>query len=189
MDLIGRIQFAVCELSPERLKKMKTKKIIAAILILFLSGTAIAQVTVVIGTPPLWGPVGYNNVQYYYLPDVESYYDVYNSRFIYYEGGNWVHRKYLPMQYRRYDLYNGYKVVMSDYHGTKPYVNFKHYKIMYAKGYKGQHQKTVGMKPDRWNKAVKNAEKDHASPKASSKSQSKGQGKHNNGGGKGGKKK
>ncbi len=167
---------------------MKAKKIIVAILTLFLSGTAISQVTVFVGTPPLWGPVGYDNVQYYYLPDVESYYDVYNSRFIYYEGGNWVHRKYLPVRYRRYNLYNGYKVVMSDYRGTQPYANFKQYKIKYAKGYKGQHQKTVGMQPDHQNRAVRNANKNQSYQKNSNPGYKKNQGNRNNSGGKGKKK-
>ncbi len=167
---------------------MKAKKIIAAILILFLSGTAFAQVTIVIGTPPLWGPVGYSNVQYYYLPDVESYYDVHNSRFIYYEGGNWVHRKYLPLRYRRYDLYGGYKVVMADYHGDKPYANFKQYKIKYAKGYKGPHQKTVGVNPGYRSKAVKNTAKSRSYQRTSPKSQNNGQGNPNNKGGRGKKK-
>ncbi|MHC1776534.1 MAG: hypothetical protein AB9834_14110 [Lentimicrobium sp.] len=167
---------------------MNAKILIAAILGLFITGSAFAQVTVFIGTPPLWGPVGYNNVQYYYLPDVESYYDVYNSRFIYYEGGNWVHRKYLPLRYRRYNLYDGYKVVMSDYRGTAPYSNFRNHRIKYAKGYKGQHQKTVGIKPDHWNKAVRNAEKSHSTQKASPGRDHKDHGKRNNSGGKGKKK-
>lgn len=167
---------------------MKTKILITAILALFITGSAFTQVTVFVGTPPLWGPVGYNNVQYYYLPDVESYYDVYNSRFIYYEGGNWVHRRYLPVRYRRYDLYNGYKVVMTDYRGTQPYTEFKNYKIKYSKGYKGQYQKTVGMNPRHRNNSVRNAQKSHSYQKASSGSHSKGQGNRKNKGGRGKKK-
>ncbi len=46
--------------------------------ILLLAGATEAQVSinVNIGSPPLWGPTGYTHVQYYYLPDVEAYYDV-----------------------------------------------------------------------------------------------------------------
>ncbi len=168
---------------------MKTKKLIVGILAFFLTTTAFTQVTVFVGTPPSWGPVGYDNVQYYYLPDVESYYDVHNSRFIYYERGTWVHRKYLPRQYRSYDLYNGYKVVMSDYRGNSPYVHFKEYKVKYAKGYKGQQQKSIGMKPEHHNQGIKNAHKSRSYQKASKPGprNSQGQG-HKGGDGKGKKK-
>jgi hypothetical protein len=34
------------------------------------------SVNVNIGSPPLWGPSGYSNIDYYYLPDVQAYYDI-----------------------------------------------------------------------------------------------------------------
>jgi len=106
---------------------MKAFKIIMLLTILFFSGTTKAQVSVNInlGSPPAWGPAGYTETRYYYLPDVESYYDVQNSMFIYYYGGGWVHRAYLPTYYQTYDLYAGYKVVLVDYHGPTPYVSVK----------------------------------------------------------------
>ena len=104
------------------------------------------SVNVNIGTAPQWGPIGYNDARYYYLPDVEAYYDVHSSMFIYYAGGVWLHRTYLPSHHRHYDLYNGYKVVMTDYRGEKPYIHFKEYKIKYKKGYRGPAQKTIGQK-------------------------------------------
>ncbi len=122
-----------------------------------LSGTLSAQVTVNvnIGSPPPWGPVGYTEVRYYYLPDVEAYYDIQTSLFIYYGGGVWLHRTYLPTQYRNYDLYYGYKVVLSDYRGTAPYNNFASHKVKYAKGYRGKEQKTIGVKPGKGNQKTK----------------------------------
>ncbi len=119
-------------------------------LLLFLAVTMQAQVSVNIniGTPPPWGPAGYNGVQYYYLPDVEAYYDIHSSDFIYYTDGIWVHRTNLPGRYSSYDLFGGYKVVLTDYHGNTPYKNFKEHKSKYAKGYNhGQSQKTIGEKP------------------------------------------
>src|SRR5436309_11349007 len=125
---------------------MKVLKLIVIGVVLFLGSEVQAQVSVnvSIGTPPPWGPVGYTEVRYYYLPDVEAYYDVQSSMFIYYGGGVWVHRKYLPTRYRNYDLYGGYKVVMSDYRGDAPYSNFNEYKARYARGYRGEVQKTNG---------------------------------------------
>ena len=112
-------------------------------------GTAQAQISVHfnIGTPPSWGPTGYSDARFYYLPDVQAYYDVPSSMFIYFEGGSWVRRSYLPNQYRNYDLYHGYKVVLNDYHGNTPYTNFNMHRSMYAKGYHQGSQKTIGERP------------------------------------------
>jgi uncharacterized membrane protein YgcG len=125
---------------------MKTLKLIAAGVILLVTSSIHAQVSVNvnIGTPPAWGPSGYSNVDYYYLPDVEAYYDIRATQFIYFNGGRWIRSRYLPGQYRNYDLYNGYKVVLNDYHGSRPYSNFKNHKVKYYKGYHGAPQRAIG---------------------------------------------
>lgn len=132
---------------------MKTLKIIVAAFALFLAGTLQAQVSVnvTIGTPPMWGPVGYTEVRYYYLPDVESYYDIQAGMFICFVEGEWVHRASLPSKYKGYDLYDGYKVVITDYHGNAPYSYFHDHKMKYAKGYRGPAQKNYGEKPGKGN--------------------------------------
>lgn len=106
---------------------MKTKKVIVVGLLLFFAASIDAQISmqVNVGTTPQWGPAGYTNVRYYYLPDVEAYYDVPSAMFIYHNGTTWIHRKALPGRYKNYDLYQGYKVVITDYHGNTPYVHFK----------------------------------------------------------------
>jgi hypothetical protein len=68
------------------------------------------------------------------------------SKFIYYNGFIWVHKSYLPTKHRSYDLYNGYKLVMTDYRGEKPYNNFREHKTKYAKGYHDQSQRSIGRK-------------------------------------------
>ena len=138
-------------------KQMKSLKLVVVGLMLIFAGTAMGQISVNvhIGTPPSWGPAGYNSVKYYYLPDVEAYYDVQNSMFIYMVGNSWVHRSYLPARYKNYDLYRGYKVVMNDYRGNTPYTNFKSYKVKYAKGYRGKSQRNIGIRNDRNNHQVK----------------------------------
>jgi len=132
-------------------------KLIVIGMVLFLSGAVQAQVSVnvTIGSPPPWGPVGYTEVRYYYLPDVEAYYDVQSSMFIYYGGGAWIRRANLPGRYRNYDLYSGYKVVMTDYHGDTPYTHFKEHKTKYARGYHGPEQKTFGERPGKGNSGAK----------------------------------
>ncbi|MFV8345744.1 hypothetical protein [Flavobacterium sp. ZB4P13] len=138
---------------------MKTLKlIIAGIILLVSSNTMQAQVSVNvnIGSPPAWGPVGYSAVDYYYLPDVQAYYDIRATQFIYFGGGKWIRSRNLPYQYRNYNLYNGYKVVLTDYHGSRPYSNFNTHKVKYYKGYKGKPQKSIGSNRSHNNKVYKN---------------------------------
>lgn len=132
---------------------MKALKLIIIGIVLFFASPVQSQISVSLhfGTPPQWGPVGYSHVRYYYLPDVESYYDVQSSMFIYLSGGVWIHRTYLPSRYRNYDLYNGYKVVMSDYRGSQPYTHFREYRTKYARGYRGHEQRNIGERPGRGN--------------------------------------
>lgn len=125
---------------------MKTLKLIAVGIILLVSSSIEAQISVNvnIGSPPAWGPVGYSSVEYYYLPDVQAYYDIRATQFIYFGGGRWIRSRNLPNQYRNYDLYNGYKVVLNDYHGSRPYSHYKEHKVKYYRGYKGSPQRTIG---------------------------------------------
>jgi hypothetical protein len=98
--------------------------------------TSGAQVSVSfnIGNQPLWGPTGYDYAQYYYMPDVDAYYNVSNQQFIYMDGGQWVYRNQLPFRYRNYDLYNGYKVVIND---RDPWLRHQSYYNQYC-GYRGR---------------------------------------------------
>lgn len=125
---------------------MKTYKLLVAALLLFASSTIEAQVSVNvnIGRAPEWGPVGYDDVSYYYIPDIEAYYDVRATQFIYFGDGRWVRSRTLPYRYRNFDLYRGYKVVLTDYRGSRPYANFKTHKVKYYHGYKGRPQQSRG---------------------------------------------
>ena len=130
---------------------MKALKLVALGIVLICAGAAQAQVSVRfnLGVQPQWAPVGYEDTRYYYLPDVEAYYDVDNSMFIYYEGSSWIHRSYLPSRYRNYDLYHGYKVGMRDYRGNTPYYNHRDYRTRYAHGRNRTVQRTIGNRPGR----------------------------------------
>ncbi|CAM3747485.1 hypothetical protein FSS13T_15800 [Flavobacterium saliperosum S13] len=131
---------------------MKTIFSIAIGFMLLVFGSSMqAQVSlnVNVGEPPSWGPAGHTGVNYYYLPDIETYYDVPARQFIYYNRGTWVRTKYLPRAYRNYDLYGGYKVVLNDYRGKSPYAHFKNHKVKYHKGYKNGVQKTYGAKQNK----------------------------------------
>jgi len=88
-----------------------------------------------IGSQPVWGPVGYDEVQYYYLPDIESYYYVPQHRFYFLNGGRWIYSSSLPARYANYNLYNGYKVVVNQ---REPWRNHNVYKNKYS-SFKGRH--------------------------------------------------
>ena len=83
-----------------------------------------------ISSQPIWGPVGYDHVEYYYLPDIDVYYSVPMHRYIYMERGHWVTRTYLPVRYKNYNLYNARKIVINE---PKPYLRHNEYKSKYAK--------------------------------------------------------
>ncbi|PIW98424.1 MAG: hypothetical protein COZ80_10685 [Ignavibacteria bacterium CG_4_8_14_3_um_filter_37_9] len=92
-----------------------------------------------IGSQPAWGPVGYDEVQYYYLPDIDSYYYVPQHRFYFYNGRNWIYSSSLPPRYAHYNLYNGYKVVVNE---REPWRNHNSYKAKYS-SFKGRHDQKM----------------------------------------------
>lgn len=71
------------------------------------------SVNINIGRQPAWGPVGYDYANYYYFPDIDCYYDVNVGVFYYMNRGRWISSRYLPYDYRNYDLYGLYKVVLN----------------------------------------------------------------------------
>jgi hypothetical protein len=93
-----------------------------------------------IGAQPEWGPVGYDHADYYYMPDIGAYYDINAHQYIYQENNVWVHRGYLPDQYRNYDMYHGYKVVINN--SRNPWMRDGYYRNHYA-GFRGRHDQVV----------------------------------------------
>lgn len=80
----------------------------------FQTSSAQVSVRINIGSQPLWGPVGYDYVRYYYLPEIDAYYDVVNRRYTYYQGNRWITKSKLPGRYKHFDVYRTYKVVLND---------------------------------------------------------------------------
>jgi hypothetical protein len=122
--------------------KRKTGILITACILTLSSVSMIkgqVNVNVNIGAQPLWGPAGYDVVEYYYLPDLQMYYYVPSHQFVYLSGGNWLFASSLPARYRSYDLYSGYKVVINE---PKPYLQFATHKVKYG-NYKGAKGKQV----------------------------------------------
>lgn len=97
----------------------------------FIYKAADAQVNVSInlGSQPQWGPSGYDHVDYYYMPDLDMYYNVPNRSYTYLQGNRWVTVNSVPAQYRNYDFYKGYKVVVNE---QSPWNHNNNYKTRYA---------------------------------------------------------
>jgi hypothetical protein len=114
------------------------RHVLLLIVAVLFSSTAYSQISVNIGfnvdRQPIWGPTGYDHVEYYYMPDIEVYYNVPQHRFFYNERGRWISSYSLPSRYRGHDLYNSYKVVVNE---PRPYRNHTMYKDKYA-SYKGR---------------------------------------------------
>jgi hypothetical protein len=91
--------------------------------------SAQVSVNVNIGTQPSWGPAGYDHVDYYYLPEIESYYYVPTRNFVYLNGNRWTHAKHLPRRYNGYDLHRGRKVVMNS---PRPYLQHRTHRSNYS---------------------------------------------------------
>ena len=88
--------------------------------------------------------MGYDDVAYYFLPDIQIYFDIRKAEYIYFDNGRWIRSRRLPSHCRNYDLYRGYKVPLTDYRGNTPYVYYNAHKVKYYKGYKGKPQKARG---------------------------------------------
>lgn len=117
-------------------QNMKTYKIILALLFAVSVNNMSAQVSVNVnvGTPPRWAPATPAGVEYYFLPDINSYYDIRTTEYIYVTNGKWVRSRSLPVAYRSYNPYRGRTVIINDYHGRSPYVNYKVHKVKYKSG-------------------------------------------------------
>ena len=97
------------------------------------------HVNINIGNQPVWGPVGYDYVDYYYLPDLDVYYNVPRRQFVYFDFGRWIFTASLPSRYGRYDLFNTYKVVINE---RNPWLRNTYYRNQY-RGYRGRQQSII----------------------------------------------
>jgi len=120
---------------------MTKRVILIAILIACFGNKTNAQVDVHfnIGVQPVWGPTGYDYARYYYMPDMDAYYDVAARVYMFNEGGRWIERRELPPMYRNFDLYHGYKVVIND---PNPWMHHDRYRKQYYQ-FRGRHDQEV----------------------------------------------
>ena len=75
---------------------------------------------------PQWGPSYYDGTRYYYLPDIESYYDIYTREFIFLNHAQWIYSPYLPMIYPDFNLNNSFIVVVNS-NIYQPWMHHQYY--------------------------------------------------------------
>jgi hypothetical protein len=78
------------------------------------------------------------------MPDVDAYYYVPSHQFVYLSNGRWIFAASLPGRYHNYDLYSGYKVVVTE---PRPYLHADVYREKYA-AYKGRRNEQVVVSRD-----------------------------------------
>jgi len=87
--------------------------------------TSQVSINVNIGTPA---------PRYYYLDDIESYYDIQESQYIFLSGGRWIHARRLPASFGYYNMNTRHKVIIKDYRGNSPNIYYREHRIKYPKG-------------------------------------------------------
>ncbi|MCB2380030.1 hypothetical protein LGH70_20720 [Hymenobacter sp. BT635] len=105
---------------------MKLLKIAAAGLFALSLHTTTVQAQVNINiTPPSWGPAVGPNTQYYYIPEVDGYYDVRDRQYVVQREGRWSR-----VRNAGYDTRTFHPVVV-DYVGAQPWVRIEEYRTKY----------------------------------------------------------
>ncbi len=123
------------------MKKLLSCFFLAAACLLYHPASAQVKVnlSVNIGSQPVWGPPGYDHAEFYYLPEYDVYYDVPHRRYIYWEGNKRISAAALPPRFHNVDLYKTYKVVLNE---PKPYLHHSDHLKQYAQ-YRDRHDQPV----------------------------------------------
>jgi len=83
---------------------------------------------------PRWAPPYYTGARYYYLPDIESYYDLSSREFIFLNNGQWNYSSEFPTIYGNFDLNNCFSVVL-DVNVYQPWMHHHYYVSHYPRYY------------------------------------------------------
>jgi hypothetical protein len=88
-----------------------------------------AQVNVNVNAgPPAWGPAVPAGTQFYYIPEIDGYYDLYAQQYIVFRDGQWI-----PVQViSGYDPYSFHPVVL-DYRGRQPWMYVRDHRARYPR--------------------------------------------------------
>lgn len=83
---------------------------------------------------PKWAPEYYESIRYYYLPDIECYYDLTMGQFIYLRNGRWYNSNSFPSFYYDFNLDNCFVVILNS-NVYKPWLHHQYYLTHYPRYY------------------------------------------------------
>ena len=83
---------------------------------------------------PQWAPPYYSGARYYYLTDLELYYDLSTRNYIFLMDDRWHFSPYVPAMYQNYDLDNSFCIVLNiDVY--RPWMHHQYYASHYPRYY------------------------------------------------------
>ena len=83
---------------------------------------------------PVWAPPYYPGVRYYYLPDIETYYDLESQEFVYLNDGQWNFSPECPFISTGFDLNNCFAIAL-DINVYQPWMHHHYYISHYPRYY------------------------------------------------------
>lgn len=83
---------------------------------------------------PQWAPSYYAGIRYYYLPDIEAYYDLSAREFVYLSNGQWYYSASCPSNYAGFDLNDCFTVAL-DVNIYQPWMHHQYYVSHYPRYY------------------------------------------------------
>jgi hypothetical protein len=80
-------------------------------------------------------------VRYYYYPNLDAYFDLQNSVYIYQsKEGEWVKSAQMSSGYRGYSIYNNTRYEVTDYNGDKPFTKLEQHQKLFPKKFSSKRQ-------------------------------------------------
>lgn len=83
---------------------------------------------------PQWAPPYSEGVRYYYLPDIETYYDIESQEFVYLYDGQWCFSRECPSVNTGFDLSNCFTIAL-DMNVYQPWMHHHYYVSHYPRYY------------------------------------------------------
>lgn len=120
------------------MKKFRNISIAIVVVMMFLGltncGSSYPATSETQYSNPVWAPPYVSGVRYYYLPDIQSYYDLSYQDFVYLDNGQWVFSSSLPPMYSYYNLNTGFCVALNI--GVyEPWLHHQNYTYHYPRYY------------------------------------------------------
>lgn len=105
-----------------------TAFIVSASIMTNVSAQVRFSASVNIGMPG-WIPAGYTSAPYYYLPEIDAYYNLPLRQFVYFNGYDWIYAATLPSIYAGFNLYKAQRFPIYE---PSPYLHANMYREKYA---------------------------------------------------------